>query len=152
MKITDFKENEHFQGISCITFQRSFTVHYDCMKKCGFWENCLFLVICMKYMHFNAPLIGYQNEQISMDFQKTAFYRLQFLYRKLPIFRNEHISVKLQISVIPMDFQKRAFRHLVYLYQKSWILGKLSDFHKINRFQWNQKKYQILPNFQKTAF
>ena len=29
--------------------------------------------------------------------------------------QNEHISVKLQISVIPMDFQKRAFYHLLYL-------------------------------------
>ena len=50
--------------------------------------------------------------------------------------QNEHISVKLQISVIPMDFQKRAFHRLVYLCQKSYILRKLTDFfYKISIFQ-----------------
>ena len=29
--------------------------------------------------------------------------------------QNEHISVKLQISVIPMEFQKTAFYRLLYL-------------------------------------
>ena len=28
------QQNDHFQGISCIRFQRSFTVHSDCMKYC----------------------------------------------------------------------------------------------------------------------
>ena len=39
-----------------------------------------------------------------MDFKENDLFQ-----------ENEHISVKLQISVIPMDFQKRAFHRLVYL-------------------------------------
>ena len=44
--------------------------------------------------------------------------------------QNEHISVKLQIS---MDFQKTAFYRLVYLYQKSWILRKLTNLSDLTK-------------------
>ena len=39
-----------------------------------------------KYQFFQSNAIPF-SVSIPMDFQKTAFYRLQFLYRKLPIFR-----------------------------------------------------------------
>ena len=51
--------------------------------------------------------------------------------------QNEHISVKLQISVIPMEFQKRAFYRSVYLHEILWILGNLTifgDLHEIYAF------------------
>ena len=47
--------------------------------------------------------------------------------------QNEHISVKLQISVIPMEFQKRAFYRLVYLHEILSIFIKSPDFNEIKQ-------------------
>ena len=51
--------------------------------------------------------------------------------------QNEHISVKLQISVIPMDFQKRALYRLQFLHRKLPIFSEITDskeIKEINRF------------------
>ena len=67
------QQNDHFQGISCIRFQRRYTV------QCIFIKNEQNEHISMKSSKLKKYLIP-------MDFQKRVSYRLQFLHRKLPIF------------------------------------------------------------------
>ena len=88
-------------------------------------------------MHFKALPIGHQNEQISSDFLldfKGAFPFTMTVLSKIMDFKendlfqeneqNEHISVKLQISVLLSKFQKRALYRLQFLHRKLSIFIK----------------------------
>ena len=57
--------------------------------------------------------------------------------------QNEHILV------IPMDFQKRVSYRLQFLHRKLPTFSEITDSYVFTR---KSKKYQILGNFQKTAF
>ena len=67
---------------------------------------------------------------------------------------NEHISVKLQISVLLSKFHKRALYRLQFLHRKLSIFTKLPDFNEITDFQeikeitdFNQFSRDSLPPF-----
>ena len=51
--------------------------------------------------------------------------------------QNEHISVKLQISVLLSKFQKRALYRLQFLHRKLSIFTKWTDFSEISCSQWH---------------
>ena len=81
------QQNDHFQGISCIRFQRRYTVQYIFIKN-------------EQNEHISMKSSKSKKYQILGNFQKTAFYRLVYLYQKLCILRemtNFNDSTKMNI-------------------------------------------------------
>ena len=68
------QQNDHFQGISCIRFQRSYTV------QCIFIKN-------EQNEHISMKSSKLKKYQILDNFQEIAFHRLVYLYEKLWILR-----------------------------------------------------------------
>ena len=68
------QQNDHFQGISCIRFQRRYTV------QCIFIKN-------EQNEHISMKLSKLKKYQILGNFQEIAFHRLVYLYEKLWILR-----------------------------------------------------------------
>ena len=98
------KENKHFQKTACFTVIIWKIMYFHKMNK--FKENEQFLMVL---------LIGQQNEHILRIFKRQPSTVCSFFTENCLFSENEHISVKLQISVIPIEFQKRAFYRLLYL-------------------------------------
>ena len=120
------QQNDHFQGISCIRFQRRYTV------QCIFIKN-------EQNEHISRKSSKLKKYLIPMDFQKRVSYRLQFLHRKLPIFSEITDSKEIKEISNFGQFSKDSLLPFRLKWTKWTVFSEISwsqEITKMNRFQW----------------